>query len=392
MFDLRKLDKIIYLFLVSYAITSSISIAASSLFIGLAAFCGILRQLRSPIDFSLSQGIIKAMVIFFLTSSISIFFAHDPIAGLNTLGALVFRTLPFFLAIGFVREKKQFIAIIVGMTISIFIADLYAVWQGVHGNFRAQAFSGHPMILAGYLIQMIPVLLILSLEQSLFCVKKRKFIAFVLILSILALLFNGTRGAWLAVLGTFFLYGIYEWKKRDNPKVIVGVVLVSALLTFTTVIVPGFKDRVDTITDKSYQSNSERLLVWKGAWSMFLDHPITGVGLGNFEKMYQEQYMSSQAVERLGHAHNNFLQILADRGIVGFLGFLYLFGYILFNSYRNSKESFVGTAMFFVTVCFLFQGFTEYNAGNSAVTRMFWFLLGLYCASYNYKKCKDMTD
>jgi O-antigen ligase len=65
---------------------------------------------------------------------------------------------------------------------------------------------------------------------------------------------------------------------------------------------------------------------WQGAWRMFLDHPITGVGLGAFPTAYSSYGRSSARNERLEQAHNDYLQLLTDAGLIGAaLGLWFLF-------------------------------------------------------------------
>jgi O-antigen ligase len=53
---------------------------------------------------------------------------------------------------------------------------------------------------------------------------------------------------------------------------------------------------------------------------MFLDHPWLGVGAGNYAQAYPDYYVSSW-IEPLGHAHNYYINMLAELGVVG-LGLL----------------------------------------------------------------------
>lgn len=113
---------------------------------------------------------------------------------------------------------------------------------------------------------------------------------------------------------------------------------------------------------------------------MFKDHPILGVGLGQYTESYQKEYISPQAKEpNLTHAHNNFIQMLAENGIVGFAGFIVMFGYIIFKNLIDWFKTRDTYALMIVsaTICLLLQGFTEYNVGNSAVIKMYWCTFGL---------------
>lgn len=60
-----------------------------------------------------------------------------------------------------------------------------------------------------------------------------------------------------------------------------------------------------------------RLAYWRASWQMFLDHPLTGVGLGAFPAVYPSYGSSSSRYERVEQAHNDYLQLLTDAGLVG---------------------------------------------------------------------------
>jgi len=57
---------------------------------------------------------------------------------------------------------------------------------------------------------------------------------------------------------------------------------------------------------------------WKGAVEIIRDHPVVGVGLGAFSAAYP-RYDTGSGFYRLEQAHNDYLQILTDGGVVGAL-------------------------------------------------------------------------
>ena len=83
------------------------------------------------------------------------------------------------------------------------------------------------------------------------------------------------------------------------------------------------------------------------------------------------------------------MQMLAENGIVGFAGFVIMFGYIIFKNLITwvKVKNVYALMIVSATVCLLLQGFTEYNVGNSAVIKMYWLILGLLVVlSEFYKK------
>ena len=65
----------------------------------------------------------------------------------------------------------------------------------------------------------------------------------------------------------------------------------------------------------------ERLAHWQAAVNMAEDKPLLGVGLGNYEVLY-DRYRLINWREPLGHAHNYYLNILAEAGIPGLFAYL----------------------------------------------------------------------
>jgi putative inorganic carbon (HCO3(-)) transporter len=83
----------------------------------------------------------------------------------------------------------------------------------------------------------------------------------------------------------------------------------------------GFRDvRGMPISDENF-AIVERLAHWQAAINMANAHPFIGVGLGNYEVAYPAYRVPSWPVA-LGHAHNDYLNLLAETGLVGLVGYL----------------------------------------------------------------------
>ena len=127
-------------------------------------------------------------------------------------------------------------------------------------------------------------------------------------------------------------------------------------------------------------SNHERLLLWTSGYKMFKDHPVLGIGFAEFAPQYGTKYILPEAwYKHLTHAHNNIVQMLAECGIIGVAAWFIFWGYALWfgiSGWRK-KHELAYLAWFAVIAGLLLQGLTEYNQGNSVVTKEFWFLLGI---------------
>lgn len=86
-------------------------------------------------------------------------------------------------------------------------------------------------------------------------------------------------------------------------------------------------------TSQDY-STAERLAHWFAGLHMFLDHPLLGVGIGNYANAYP-QYFITIFTDPLGHAHNYYINIAAETGSIGLTAFV-LFLLAVFVAGRHS--------------------------------------------------------
>jgi O-antigen ligase len=114
-----------------------------------------------------------------------------------------------------------------------------------------------------------------------------------------------------------------------------SVAIISAPSLFET-IQARFTDII-TLADSS--TVWKRLVLWSNAFSAFLDHPLTGVGPGNYKVIHtiyptvQLEYI--HFFVRGMNAHNLVMQYLAESGIVGTIPMILL----MFNQFRLSRQS-----------------------------------------------------
>jgi O-antigen ligase len=378
----KKIDTMLYYIMLLFALSSSISAMGERNSAYVAIFLLLIRYAIEPFKIEIDRDIRKAVGVLIGTLFFVSFFSYHPVDSFKEVGRTIFRFAPVILVMPIIKNKQQYYSLFAMMTLSIIASDSYAIWQGIHGDFRARAFTSNPMHLAGILIQAIPLFFILAAKGD-YSGSIRTFFFSTGVLSSIALIFNGTRGAWIAVVVTMLIYTLMTVKKSARSLSITVVVLVMLGLLVTTV--PQVQNRVESIVDMNYQSNSERLLLWRSAGQMFYDHPFVGIGYSQFKELYSSKYISPLAKEPdLPHAHNNFMQFLAETGIVGLASFIYFWWIILRKNYRlyaeNIKDD-IFLAIFLATIGLLVQGITEYNFGNMQVMHFYWFIVALgYCS------------
>ena len=182
-----------------------------------------------------------------------------------------------------------------GVTLDQKYADIRTRWTGIWDGSNGFAL-------------LFGVILPIGIEY--FMGDRRKLVRLPALFSILmistGIFLCNSRGSTVAVLCGLAFYAISRFSKKQ-----VAVVLVLCL-ALAGALMPSRMQNVDT----GEESVRQRMWAWEQGLKMFKQNPLVGVGKGQFAKNNQE----------LIQAHNNYVQVLSETGIVGFflfVGFLW---------------------------------------------------------------------
>jgi O-antigen ligase len=78
----------------------------------------------------------------------------------------------------------------------------------------------------------------------------------------------------------------------------------------------------------------ERLAHWEAGLNMFRSNRLLGVGLGNFNERYAEFSVSPTFLLSQGHAHNYYIHVAAEAGLVGLCTYIILLGTIVLTGFH----------------------------------------------------------
>ena len=122
-------------------------------------------------------------------------------------------------------------------------------------------------------------------------------------------------GALLGLFGGLAFLGVIHRKRKGILLVFFGLTAATgALFVFVS---PDSLRQVLTLSDAAAK---DRISMWETAWAMILDHPIWGHGLNTFMANYS--LYTVQVGRDPAYAHNCFLQITAETGLIGLATFL----------------------------------------------------------------------
>ena len=234
----------------------------------------------------------------------------------------------------------------------------------------------------------------------------------------LALILSGTRAVWVGMLvpfGAVLLAHFKNFQKHLANKFILPFVIIFALFLISPVINRGlgflrvevfqenFLGRVKSIYDLREVSNSGRLKIWQESFVYGLKNPL-GTGFGNFiislkdptdhsyEDIAGEINQRYNLPQRYVSAHNLYLQVLVETGILGlvvFLGFWFVLLKYLWHfikHYRKAEDFlvyFVAQA-FLASLWVLGAAFFDITLFNDKV--LFFFLIDIGLAGLIVKK------
>lgn len=202
------------------------------------------------------------------------------------------------------------------------------------GSYRLQGFGGDPDYHGAILVALGGMLLYYVFAPVRW---KWKLVAIALFAAYIINIFaTGSRSVWVGLsmlLPTFFLFARIRFK-----WLIVGVsglfmVAAFGYLALTTNLATTERLNID-MTDPAIKSRLGDFLM--GA-KMFEDHPVVGIGLGNFfAQYYRYSHMVSGTLSpkwRPKQAQNGFVQTLAEQGLIGITIYLLLFLAVLRHLY-----------------------------------------------------------
>jgi len=189
-----------------------------------------------------------------------------------------------------------------------------------------------------------------------------------------------TRGAWLGFAAG--ILALLPFLRRGR------VALAGVLVALVGVGLAGpheLQNRFLKMADPEEAGVKERVYMWRSATEMWAGQPWLGVGPGGVKRLYAGFALPDAFKKRTGHVHNTPLQILVERGLIGFAAWLWIWvafyaraGALLrrLRAEREAERDLVVACLAAVTG-FLVAGLAEYNFGDSEVVMVLWALMAL---------------
>ena len=244
------------------------------------------------------------------------------------------------LGLQYIRTRQQIWTIVIVLCLAALSMACYGYAQEFFsigpGSFirdnslRVYGTFGQPNPLAGYINMTLMITLALTLLARSWRICVPMGVASLVLFGVEY--FTNSKGGILALVVTTLFIVFVGFPRLRVLFSAVGIALLAACEPFlagnisTSIFLPlltkiGLVGISFTSPTSDNYANSERVAHWYAGIQMFLHHPLLGVGIGNYQFDYAP-YAPGIFVLPLGHAHNYYINIAAETGIVGLACFL----------------------------------------------------------------------
>ena len=266
-------------------------------------------------------------------------FSYEPSSSMRFLIYHISAALCVLVTVAVVRSAEDLKRLAAGGGVCVLVSSLYGVYQRIQGvevnesyvdvtvnagmPGRVESYFDNPNTFAEVLILLLPLVLAL-----IFCSRhwwSKLMASGVFVIGAAALGMTYSRASWVGMACAMVVM-VFLWK----PRLIPGFVVLSCLA------IPFLPDtiwnRILTIANPADSSTASRIPLYEAAVEVIKQSPVTGAGLGTAATQdYIRDFNLYHGDAPFVHAHNFYLQVWIEAGLLGIVGFV---GSMLWNIKR----------------------------------------------------------
>jgi len=199
-----------------------------------------------------------------------------------------------------------------------------------------------------------------------------------------------SRGAMISTCFSLLVFIIFLMKRqisKGNTALMIGVIM----LTILSIGWFGWDqifERFAKLKNAQGVIYESRLDFWKDTQDIIKQYKITGAGIGTFSDVYP-LHRSVKSDKFLTHAHNDYLELLAEGGMIGFLLAISFFITFFYKSYRvfakrrDAFSIYIYIGCITAIVSILLHSFTDFNMHIGANGLWFFFIAAIAVSAAN---------
>ena len=396
---INVIDTIIYWMIILLPFGMAISNGLMNSFMGaLIGFFLIKKVLNKECVFIKTPINIPLLALFLITcfSIINSAYLKDSFRG-GILRLLQY-VFVIFAVIDGVKDKKHVLRIVISIAICILLISIDSIWQVfigkdfIRGNapiinlglVRATASFSDANVLGIYLSAITP--LFFGLTLCYFKGRKKLIYGLLSLLGLLGLALTYSRPTLLAA---YIVLLFLALAKRSKLLIIMLLLFIFIAPFVMPRSVKEFAREVE-YNPVRFMLNDDRIAIFRNAIQMIKASPVIGHGANTFNKNYvkfkeKPEYRNVVTSDTI-YAHNNFLHMAGEIGIVGLVLFIWLLFELfiacagIYNKLKDNFLKIVSLSLIACLIAFLINGLTESSLYYSRVALIFWYLAGLALA------------
>jgi len=354
------------------------------------------------------------LVIFYLSIGASLISATYFPRAILIFAFVVFTSLFMLLYNQFLTDKEKLITVVKVIFLSSCAVALFSFFQffgdivglpnfitgldpgyssAVFGFPRIQAFSQEPLYLGNFLLLPLGIFIVLFLGKVKEKIIPRIFIIAMILVLLIILGLTVSRGAYLAFAIMMFVIFIFMARKFFTPKIIATIILImvigiAAIFWFVgkgeDKAINEFVKHVTVQDLQQGESVQGRLIEFERAFQIAQKNPLTGIGIGNYG-VVKKGNLDPATLTEWDIVNNQYIELYAETGIIGLVGFAILIIFILWRSiiaFYACKDLFVKYILLGMLAAFV-GILVQYNFFSTLYIIPIWVLMGLLVATQN---------
>jgi O-antigen ligase len=284
----------------------------------------VLHQVRSTggIAFDRSRQTIH-FYFFVLAAFLSIPLAVVRGSAIEGLTNLIKLLILYLLVVHLMDTRKRlrvFIVLYCGFAVFLatdsvlhYLQGMVEHKQGIDRAIGTTSIASGPNELGASMACMIPLFIRFAFTREAGWLRTVLFVC--LGIMVTALILTGSRSGFIGFIAGL---GYLAWGSRHRLALgLAGIVLVAGLFA---VMPEQYQERYASITRGTQEgTGSERVKLWKKVLRMFVDHPVTGVGINCFTPA--NAYFYSTGRPQWIESHSLYIQVMSEMGLIGVAGF-----------------------------------------------------------------------
>ncbi len=292
-------------------------------------------------------------------------------------------------------EVRKFLAVSLFSLVMVSVNGFYQYFAGegfirhrtlINLDYMKRISSSfvHPNDFGAYLLSLGAIILAAFIANKV-RLRERAGVVVVFMVSMVSLFLTKSRGAWISFFCAILALGALKGRKALAALAVV-------LIVFFILLPPVMKDRLMDLSFSEGNTTWERLKLWEGTVNMIKMHPILGFGVNTYSRNFPlyrpEGYLDVR------YAHNSYLQMASEIGIVGaglFIAFIFS---VLWHSLKGIPRigSFprqdIARGVFAAASGFAINSAVDTHLYSVSLAVLFHLLMG-FCFSLAYYGKKD---